>query len=105
MLVYPWSFSMASPLPLTLPPITPPLPGLPCAKGPGLVVVRPLVHDREIIHAVEYDERELRQVDLMDLHEDLLPRAWIRRRLFLAVEGIQRLVAVKDNVLASGGLV
>ena len=82
-----------SPLPLTLPIFTPPLPGLPCAKGPGLVVVRPLAHDREIIHAVEYDERELRQVDLMDLHEDLLPRAWIRRRLFLVVEGIQRLVA------------
>src|SRR5438105_4191444 len=91
-----------SPLPLTLPIFTPPLPGLPCAKGPGLVVVRPLAHDREIIQAVEYDERELRQVDLMDLHEDLLPRAWIRRRLFLVVEGIQRLVAVEVNVEASG---
>src|SRR5438105_9070077 len=92
-----------SPLPLTLPIFTPPLPDvLPCAKGPGLVVVRPLAHDREIIQAVEYDERELRQVDLMDLHEDLLPRAWIRSRLFLVVEGIQRLVAVEVNVEASG---
>src|SRR5947209_19204636 len=90
--------------PLTLPIFTPPLPGLPCpsAKGPGLVVVRPLAHDREIIHAVEYDERELLQVDLMDLHEDLLPLAWIRRRLFLLVKGIQRMVAVEVNVGASG---
>src|SRR5438876_5586685 len=98
-----WSFSMASALPLTLPPITPPLPdvhGL-SLKGVELVVVRPLAHDREIIQAVEYDERELRQVDLMDLHEDLLPRAWIRRRLFLVVEGIQRLVAVEGNVASS----
>ncbi len=38
----------------------------------------------------------------MDLHEDLLPRAWIRRRLFLVVEGIQRLVAVEGQVLSSG---
>src|SRR5437763_15313943 len=88
--------------PLTLPIFTPPLPGLPCAKGPGLVVVRPLAHDREIIPAVEYDERELRQVDLMDLHEDLLPLAWIGRRLFLLVEGIQRMIAVKVKVLSRG---
>ena len=90
---------------LTFPIVTPPLPdvdGLPCAKRPGLVVVRPLAHDRETIQAVEYDERELLQVDLMDLHEDLLPRAWIRRRLFLLVEGIQRMVAVEVPVGASG---
>src|SRR5947208_16911298 len=88
--------------PLSRPISTPQIPGLPCAKMLWLVVMRPLAHDREIIQAVEYDERELRQVDLMDLHEDLLPRAWIRRRLFLVVEGIQRLVAVEVNVEASG---
>src|SRR5438067_6475110 len=77
---------------------TTPRPPPPYAKGPGLVVVRPLAHDREIIHAVEYDERELRQVDLMDLHEDLLPRAWIRCRQFLLVKGIQGRVAVEVNV-------
>src|SRR5437764_15221372 len=85
---------------LTLAMIAPPLPdvdGL-SDKGTGLVVVRPLAHDREIIHAVEYDERELRQVDLMDLHEDLLPRAWIRCRQFLLVKGIQGRVAVEVNV-------
>src|SRR6266566_3502819 len=93
---------MDSALPLTLPIFTPPLPGLPCAKGPGLVVVRPLAHDREIIQAIEYDERELRQVDLMDLHEDLLTRARIRCRQFLCVKGIQGRIAVEGQVLSIG---
>ena len=34
----------------------------------------------------------------MDLLEDLLPHAWIRRRLFLLVEGIQCGIAVEVNV-------
>ncbi len=60
--------------------------------------MRPLAHDREFCRAVEHDERELRQVDLMDQLEEHLPRAWIRRRLFLLVEGIQGRVAVEVNV-------
>ena len=50
------------------------------------------------MRAVEHDERKLRQVDLMDLIEDLLPHARIRCRLFLSVEGIQAWVAVEVKV-------
>jgi len=88
---------------LTLPLIAPPLPdidGISC-NWTGLEAVRPLAHDREICRAEEHDERELRQVNLMDQLEEHLPRAWIRRRLFLLVEGIQRMVAVEVPVGAS----
>jgi hypothetical protein len=41
---------MAAALPLTLPAITPPLPDVDgiSYNGTGLVVVRPLAHDREV---------------------------------------------------------
>src|ERR1051326_8356254 len=48
--------------------------------------------------AVECDERELRQVELMDLKEELLPQAWISRRLLLLIERIQGRVAVEIKV-------
>src|ERR1051326_7910152 len=48
--------------------------------------------------AVECDERELRQVELMDLKEELLPQAWIGRRLLLLIERIQGRVAVEIKV-------
>ncbi len=89
---------------LTLPVITPPLPdvgGL-SLKGAGLVVVRPLAHHVDVRRAVEYDERENCQVDLMDLIEDLLPHAWIYCRLFLPVESIQSMVAVESKVDSLG---
>ena len=88
---------------LTLSVVAPPLPdvdGLP--NGTGLVVVRPLTYDVDLRRAVEDDEREIRQVDLMDLHENLLPQAWIQCRHFLLVEGIQRMVTVEVDVESLG---
>src|SRR6266705_3726257 len=83
---------------LTLPPITPPLPDVDGAfKGALLEVVRPLVHDGYPCRTVEHDEGQLRQVDLMDLVEDILPRASIRCRQFLFVEGIQGRVAIEGR--------
>ena len=97
---------MTSAPPLTLPPIAPPLPDvfiLEAAKnGTGLVVVRPLMYDVDLRRAVEDDEREVRQVDLMDLHENLLPQARIQCRQFLLVEGIQRMVTVEVDVKSLG---
>src|SRR5437016_3113127 len=82
---------------LTLPPIAPPLPdvdGVCCKrKSTRQVVVRPLAHDREVCRAVERDERVLRQVELVDLCEELLPLARIRCRQFLCVETIQGRIA------------
>ena len=68
------------------------------AKGPWLVVVRSPVHQREWCHSGEYNEGELRQVDIMDLLEDLLAYPWICCRLFLGVQGIQGTVAVEAEV-------
>src|SRR6266581_6910380 len=88
---------------LTLPIVAPPLPDIDVGfKVAGQVVMRSLAHDREVCRAVERDEGELRQVDGMDLTEDLLPRARIRCRQFLCVEGIQGRVAVEGNVLSLG---
>ena len=57
---------------LALPIVAPPLPdvyGISCDSA-WQVVVRPLAYDREVCRAVEHNERELRQVDLVDLMED-----------------------------------
>ena len=69
---------------LTLPMVAPPLPddGL-SRNGADLVVVHTLARDRHIWAAEEHDERELRQVDFVDLLEEPLPQARIRCRLFL----------------------
>ena len=53
------------------------------------------MHHRDICRAVEHDERQLNQVELMDLTEELLPCAEIHRRPFLCVELIQSTVTVK----------
>jgi len=67
---------------LTLPAFAPPLPDIiGLCKGSRLIVVRPLVHQRECYRAVEHDQGELRQVDL---GEDLLPHPRLPRRLFLS---------------------
>jgi hypothetical protein len=53
---------------LTLSVIAAPLPdvdGLSDDRA-GLIVVRPFAHDGEACRAVEHDERELLQVELMD---------------------------------------
>ena len=52
--------------------------------------------------AEERDERELRQVDLMDLKEELLSQAWVRCRLLLLIESIQGRVAVEGKVPSVG---
>jgi hypothetical protein len=62
--------------------------------------VRPLVRQRKACWTVEHDEGELRQVDPVDLHEDLLPYSRICCRLFLSVEGIQGRIAVEVNVVS-----
>ena len=88
---------------LTLPIVAPPLPDVDAGfNGAMLVVVRPLAHHVDVRRAVEYDERENCQVDLMDLIEDLLPHAWIYCRLFLPVESIQSMVAVESKVFSIG---
>jgi hypothetical protein len=89
---------------LTLPAIAPPLPHVEVvfSKGPGQVVVCPLAHDGEECWAIEGDERQLLQVDLMDLTEDLLPLAHIRCRQFLCVKSIQGVVAVEFPVVSVG---
>jgi hypothetical protein len=51
--------------------------------------------------AEERDERELRQVDLMDLKEELLSQAWVRCRLLLFIESIQGWVAVEGKVAST----
>src|SRR2546425_990988 len=93
------------PLSLTLPLIAPPLPdvdGLRCAQGSWQVVVCPLAHHRYVDWTVEHDERKFRQVDTMNLHEDLLPLSRIRYFLLLSVEGIQCMVAVEVNIESIG---
>src|SRR6266487_1979806 len=87
--IYRESFLLGQ-LRLTLPFVAPPLPDVdvPSAKGVGLVVVCPLVHDRWVRRAVEHDEGELRQVDAMDLVEDILPQYRFGCRQLLFVEGI-----------------
>src|SRR5438045_268088 len=89
---------------LTLPAIAPPLPNVNRISliGAGLIVMCPFAHDRYIRLAVERDERELCQVDLVELIEDLLPLARIRCRQFLPVEGIQGSVAVEVIVTSFG---
>jgi hypothetical protein len=73
---------MASAPLLTLPVIAPPLRDVFVrdAEWTGLEVVRPLVHHIYILVAKENDERELRQVDEVDLNEDVLARTriWCR---------------------------
>ncbi len=86
---------------LTLPVVTPPLPDVveEIEKWAYLVVVCPLMHHREAAQqTVKRDERQLSQVELMDLTEELLPCADIHRRPFLCVELIQCTVAVKRPV-------
>ena len=84
---------------LTPPVIAPPLRHvIGFAKGSWQVVVRPFVRQHKICRAEEHDKGELRQVDLMDLLEDLLPHAGICRRLFLGKELIQGRIAVEVKV-------
>jgi len=93
---------MASASPLTLPVVAPPLPDVdePSVKGARLIVVRPLVHDRWFYRAVEHDERQLRNVDVVDLREGLLPQPRIGCSHFLCVQSIQGMVAVESEVLS-----
>ena len=95
---------MASAPSLTLPPIAPPLPNvarvLPRAALAELIVVRPLAREHGVCAAVEGNEREVRQVDVMDLIENLLPHALIQRCQFLLVEGIQFRIAVEVHVVS-----
>ena len=54
----------------------------------------PFAYDRYIEREVERDEREIRQEDVMNLTEDLLPLPRIRCFQFLFVESIQRRIAI-----------
>ena len=67
-----------------------------------MVVVCSFTHDRWIQRAVEHDKGKHRQVDVMDLVEDLLPHTWVCCRLFLCVQGIQGRVAVEVQVASLG---
>ncbi len=64
--------------------------------------MRSLAHHRETSIAVEHNERDLCQVDEMDLIEDLLPHARIHCCLFLPVQRIQVMVAVESKVASIG---
>ena len=81
---------------LTLPPIAPPLCDVvSIGIGSGQVVVRPLVRHREYCPTEEHNERELPQVDPVDLNKDLLAHPRICRRLFLGIQSIQGRIAVE----------
>ena len=60
--------------------------------------MRSFVRQRVPCRPVEHNEGELRQVDLMDLLEDLLPHARICRGLFLSKKLVQGGVAVEVKV-------
>src|SRR6266566_8021515 len=86
---------------LNTPPIAPPLPdvdGL-SGNGTGLEVMCPFAYDRDIEREVERDERKIRQVDVMNLMEELLPQPRIRCFPLLFVEGIQGWIAIVLVVL------
>ena len=72
--VYFSGYSVLWPTHLTLPVITPPLCNINslALKRTGLEIARPLVDDRYKVSAVERDEGELRQINLMYLLEDAL---------------------------------
>jgi len=79
--------------------VTPPLPDIGSHRnGVGLEVVRSLTNHFIVKWAVEHNERELLQVDLMDLTEDSLPLSWIDSCLFLFIKSIQSMVAVSAKV-------
>ena len=87
---------------LTLPPITPPPLDIGLThKRVDLVVVCSLMHQRDGWCAVEHNERESCQVDLMDPMEDILPCALIHCRQFLLVQSIQGMIAVEVNIASS----
>jgi len=82
--------------------IVPPLPyvgGL-SRNGTGLVVMCPLSNNRYIERKIEWDERKICQVDLMNMTEDLLPLSSIRCFQFLPVEGRQGRIAIIGILIA-----
>src|SRR2546423_13286899 len=66
--------------------------------GSWQVVVRSFLRQRVPCRPVEHNEGELRQVNLMDLLEDLLPHAGICRGLFLSKELVQGRVAIEVKI-------
>ena len=70
---------------LTLAAITPPGPGiarLSSSAWQGQVVVCIVLQDRHVDRRIQGHERVVRQVDLVDLVEDLLPLIGVNRGLF-----------------------
>ena len=67
--------------------------------------MRALAHHRVYGRTVEHDEGELRQVDAVDLLEELLPHARICRGLFLDKEFVQGGVTVEVVLSRRGSLV
>ncbi len=62
--------------------------------------MRALVRYRKVLFPVEHDEGELRQVNLVNLPENLLPHARIRRRLFLSKQIVQGTITVEVDIEA-----
>jgi hypothetical protein len=87
---------------LTLATSTPPLPDvdrLRCALRTGVVVMHgELVHGN-VRRTVQRHKRKLRQVDLVFLVEDLLPRIEVRCRLLRQEQLVQGRVAVEVEIL------
>jgi hypothetical protein len=84
---------------LTLAVIAPPLRDIGLtAKRADLVVVCSLPHHPDRLRAVEHDEREICQIDLLDLREDTLTRVYIHCCQLLLVQGVEGWVAVEVNV-------
>ena len=48
--------------------------------------------------AIEDDERELREINVVNLHKYLLSNAWVRCCLFLFIEGIQFAITIEVKV-------
>ena len=85
--------------------IAPPLPdvdGLRRAFWARIVVFHANLVHGDVYRAVERGEREVRQIDLVDLVEDLLTHSWISCGLLLREEFVQRRVAVEGKIGSSG---
>src|SRR2546426_7827650 len=90
---------------LTLTVRAPPLPdvdGLRRTFWARIVVIHANFVHGDIHRTVERDEREVRQIDLVDLVEDLLAHVWISRALLLHEEFVQRRVAVEGKIGPTG---
>src|SRR5260221_442227 len=86
---------------LTFPLIAPPLPNVEgrfSIKSARLMVVRSLTCNRELYPTVKHDDGKVRQIDLMDLIEDLLSHSRICSFLFLLIKSLQGRITIEAHI-------